>query len=122
MSKQKDLGFWYWVFWIAVIATALWVMAKLLGIIRTTIILDIFPIASGIIAMVGIGITLGNYFQKTNFTFDKINKIESRQNRMVHGLIKVEKDISMVKNDINVMKGDISAIKKDINTIKKKIK
>ncbi|MEK6922838.1 MAG: hypothetical protein AABX08_03500 [Nanoarchaeota archaeon] len=104
MPKVKKLGFWYYVFWIAVIATILWIIVRLLGIIQTPLIFEIFPIASSIIAMIAIGIAFGNYFQKTNFAIDKINKIEIRQDRMVHGLINIEKDINIIKEDMKQIK------------------
>lgn len=113
MTELK-LGAWYWIFWIAVSATILWIILKLLRIIETPLIFEVFPIISASIAIMAIGITLGNYFQKTNFAFNRMHKIESRQNRMAHGLINLE-------NDVHIVKKDIATIKKDIATIKNKI-
>ena len=128
MISDRAAKFWYWVFWIAVASMVIWLIVKILGIVQTPLIFEILPIASGIIALIGIGITLGNYFQKTNFAFDKIHNIESRQNRMAHGLINIEKDVAIIKEDVNVIKNDlgktnqkVDSIRKDVGIIKNKM-
>ncbi len=111
--NKKELSFWYWIFWLAVIITVLWIIAKLSGLIQTPLFLEVLPIISGIIAIISLGIILGNNFQKTSFAVEKINKIETRQDNMAHGLIGAEKNIDIIKKDISIMKDDIKQIKEN---------
>ena len=65
---------------------------------------------------------IGGNFQKTNFTIKKIDRMESRQDKMAYGLINIEKDIGLTKKDINTIEKDVSTMKSDIKEIKENIK
>ena len=105
--NNKKIKFLFWIFWISVIIMAIWIIIKLLGLVKTPLIFEILPSIAGFISLITIGMILGNNFQKTNFTFEKINKMENRQNKMAIGLINIEKDISIIKQDIGEIKEKI---------------
>lgn len=112
--NNKKIKFLFWIFWISIIMMAIWIIIKILGLIQTPLLFEIFPTISGFLALISMGIMIGSNFQKTNFTLKKINRMENRQDKMAQGLINVEKDISIIKKDINIMKNDINEIKEKI--------
>lgn len=120
--NNKKIKFLFWVFWISMIMMAIWIIIKILGLIQTPLLFEIFPTISGFLALISMGIMIGSNFQKTNFTIRQIDKIEFRQNKMASGLINVEKDVGLIKKDINNIQKDIFIMKNDINEIKDIIK
>src|SRR3989344_849408 len=115
--NNKRIKFWFWIFWISITMMAIWIIIKLLGLIKTPLLFEIFPIISGFLALISIGVMIGGNFQKTNFTIKKIDRMESRQDKMAYGLINIEKDIGLTKKDINTIEKDVSTMKSDIKEI-----
>lgn len=86
METRGRLNFGEYLFWIGYISLILWVIAKLLGLINTPLILEMFPIITAIFIA-------GGVYQEFRHMGKDIHNLGIKVDNMDKRLIRIEYDL-----------------------------
>ncbi len=105
--KKDYTNIYTMIFWLSLSSILIWVILKVLGIINTPIIIELFPVISAVFGA-------GAFFQMVFGIRGRLFKLESRTDKMAHGLTRLELDVTNIKSNMSEINTRLRYVEKKI--------
>ena len=105
-AMKKEFN-WMIVFWISIIITFLWLIAKAVGLINTPRVLEAIPYVGGLTALLVLGKEAGRYIQKLETAISDIREIRIELSEFREEISEINVKISSIDKRLAVVESKI---------------
>lgn len=95
------------IFWSSLLIILVWILLKAFGFIHTPLIIEYLPFISAVFGA-------GAFFQMVFGIRGRLFKLESRTDKMAHGLTRLELDVTNIKSNMSEINTRLRYVEKKI--------